>query len=109
MKAKISEINENIKNAKKFFENSNQFKEGFKPQVKMLLNENGELVTDKGELVELFKKYFEILLNKQDSTNDEIMYHIAEPDIREPEQEEVARIIETLKNYKSLIFIFILL
>jgi hypothetical protein len=103
MKTKITEIEENRKNPKKFFENSNQIKEGFKPQVKMLLNEKGDLVTDKGEIVELFKKYFETLLNRQEqgNANEDVTYYNVEPDIGEPKQEEVARIIETLKNNKS--------
>jgi len=33
MKTRIAEIEENRKNPKKFFENSKQTKEGFKPQV----------------------------------------------------------------------------
>jgi len=84
MKAKIAEMEENRKNYKKFFENSKQIKEGFKPQVKLLLNEKGELVTDKREIVQLFRKYLEILLNRQrqDSSNEDNMtYHTVEPDI----------------------------
>jgi hypothetical protein len=69
----------------------------------MLLNEKGELVTDKREIVKLFRKHFEILLNRQgqDSTNEDMTYHTVEPDMGEPKQEEVTRIIETLKNNKS--------
>ncbi|XP_008179458.1 craniofacial development protein 2-like [Acyrthosiphon pisum] len=86
MKARIAEIEENRKNPKKFFENRKQIKEGFKPQVKMLLNEKGELVTDKKEIVELFKKHFETLLNRQGqgSTNEDMTYYTVEPDIGEP-------------------------
>lgn len=92
-------IEENRKNPNKFFENSNQIK-GFKPQVKILLNENGELVTGKREIVELFKKHFESLMNRQGqgSTSKDMMYHTVEPDIGKPKQKEVARIIEALKN-----------
>lgn len=69
----------------------------------MLLNEKRKLVTDKKEIVKLFKKHFETLLNRQGqgSTNEDITYYTVEPDIGEPKQEEVARIIETLKNKKS--------
>jgi len=69
----------------------------------MLLNEKGELFTDKREIVKLFRKHFEILLNRQgqDSTNEDMTYHTVEPDIGEPKQEEVTRIIGTLKNNKS--------
>jgi len=102
MKAKIAKIKEIRKNPKKFVENSNQIKEGFKPQVKILLNEKGGLVTDKIEMVEMFKKHFETLLNRQGqgSTNEDMAYHTVEPDIGEPKQEGVARIIKTLK-YKN--------
>jgi len=63
----------------------------------MLLNENGELVTDIGEIVELFKKYFEKLLNKQgqDSANENMTYYTVEPDIEEPKQKEVVMIAST--------------
>jgi len=49
----------------------------------MLLNEKVELVTDKGEMVELFKKYLETLLNRQgpSSANEDMTYHTKEPDI----------------------------
>lgn len=106
MKTKIREIEENRKNPKNFFENHNKIKEGFKPQVKMLLNEKGELVTNKKDSVELFKKHFEILLNRQGSADEDMTYHTVEPDIGEPKNNKSPSKnkipVELLKRGKKL-------
>lgn len=69
--------------------------EGFKPQTNIVLKDNKELVTDKKEIVEIFKTHFENLLNRPDSISNErenIIY-TDEPKIVESIQEEIAKII----------------
>jgi len=68
-----------------------------------MINYNKELVTDKKEIAEMFKTNFENLLNRPESISDEredIMITV-EPNIVEPTREEIAKIINSLKNNKS--------
>lgn len=51
VKTKISEI----KKTKKCLKTVIRLKKEFNPQVKMLLNENGELIMDKREIIKLLK------------------------------------------------------
>lgn len=46
-------------NPKKFFNTGNTIKQGFKQQTIMIKNQAGELVTNKREVVEEFKIYFD--------------------------------------------------
>jgi hypothetical protein len=103
MKELITTVEENRKNPRQFFERSRRIKQGFKPQTNMMINDNKELVTDKKEIAEMFKTHFENLLNRPESISDEredIMI-TEEPNIVEPTREEIANIINSLKNNKS--------
>lgn len=103
MKIKITEIKENRKNPINFFENRKQIKEGVKPQIKIFVNKEGKLIPVKGEIIEVLKKHFETLLNRQGQNIivEDLTFQIAEPNIEGPKLKEVARIIEELKNNKS--------
>uniref|UniRef100_A0A2S2QJI6 Uncharacterized protein n=1 Tax=Sipha flava TaxID=143950 RepID=A0A2S2QJI6_9HEMI len=99
----ITTVEENKKNPRQFFEKSRRIKQGFKPQTNMMINDNTELVTDKKEIAEIFKTHFENFLNRPKSISDEredIMITV-EPNIVEPIREEIAKIINSLKNNKS--------
>ena len=103
MKELIATVEENKKNPKQFFERSGRIKQGFKPQTNMIKNDNKELVIDKKEIEKTFKTHFKNLLNKPESISDErkdIMITV-EPKIIEPTREEIAKIINLLKNNKS--------
>jgi len=50
-------------NPKKFFITGNTIKQGFKQQTIMIKNQTGEMVTNKREVAEEFKIYFDKLLN----------------------------------------------
>ena len=103
MQKLITIVEGNRKNSKQFFEISGRIKQGFKPQTNMIKNDNKELVIDKKEIEKTFKTHFKNLLNKPESISDErkdIMITV-EPKIIEPTREEIAKIINLLKNNKS--------
>lgn len=62
-KERLKKIESNKHNSKKFFSGSNTIKQGLKQQTRMIINQNGDLVTNEKEVEEEFKIYFDKLLN----------------------------------------------
>jgi len=74
MKRKIEEMENNRYNPKQFFNASNTIKQGFKQQAIMIKNQAGELITNKREVAEEFKIYFDKLLNNTTIRTNEYIY-----------------------------------
>ncbi|KAL4100675.1 hypothetical protein QTP88_020709 [Uroleucon formosanum] len=102
-KKKIEEIERNRSNTRKFFKESGSIKAGFKPQIRILSDDFGNLITEEKEVVSHFKEYFNQLLNQPvvEEGNETIYYHTAEPMIEKPEREEIDNIINKLKNNRA--------
>lgn len=69
-------------NPKIFFNISNSIKQDFKQKTIMIKNQAGELVTNKREVTEEFKIYFDKLLNNTTTSTNEhtnIQYSSVEP------------------------------
>lgn len=91
-------------NPKQFFNTSNTIKQGFKQQTLMIKNQVGELVTNKREVAEEFKSYFDKLLNNTTIRTNEhtnMQYSSVEPYISSPSRSEINAAINKLKNNKA--------
>jgi len=102
-KKKIEENERNRFNPRKFFNESGNFKVGFKPQTRILSDEFRNLITKEKDIVSHFKEYFNQLLNQPvvEGDNETIYYYTAEPKIEKPKQEKIDNIINKLKSNKA--------
>jgi len=71
----------------------------------MLKDDCGHLITDEANIVKKFRTYFKDLLNiNQDNNVPEEVYplrYTVQPEITEPDEEEIKLIIKMLKNNKT--------
>ncbi|KAF0770125.1 Uncharacterized protein FWK35_00001520 [Aphis craccivora] len=97
---------ENLKyNPREFFKRCKTFKNGFVPTIRMIEDNNGTFITKPENITEEFRSYFEKILNRDSITGigeqDNTIYYTAEPEIPNPNLEEIQYAIQTLKNNKS--------
>jgi hypothetical protein len=104
-KERLEEI-ENFKhNPREFFKRCKTLKNGFIPDIQMIEDNNGTLITRPENIAEEFRMYFEKLL-KRGSTmevdeQDNIIHYTTEPKVSNPSLKEIQYAIQTLKNNKS--------
>jgi len=68
----------------------------------MIRNERGDLQADPIKIVDVWKSYFEKLLNVHNGEEtEEFEIHTAEPWIPEPSETEIEMSVKKLKNFKS--------
>ncbi|XP_022161478.1 uncharacterized protein LOC111027411 [Myzus persicae] len=104
-KERLEDI-ENLKhNPREFFKRCKTFKNGFVPNIRMIEDNNGTLITKPENIAEEFRSYFEKILNRDSTTGigeqDDTLYYTAEPEVPSPSLEEIQYAIQTLKNNKS--------
>jgi len=71
----------------------------------MLKDDCGHLITDEANIVKKFRIYFKDLLNinQDNNVSDEVhsLRYTVQPEITEPDEEEIKLIIKMLKNNKA--------
>lgn len=90
-------------NIRKFYKQVSTHKKGFRPRTTtMLMNNEGELMTSKQEILDTWREYFNKLLNIEDPTyQEEDKRHMAEVWVDPPSIEETTQAIKQLKNNKA--------
>jgi len=95
-------------NQRMFFEKFKSIKEGFKARTSIMKDEDNNLISDPGQIVNNFRIFFERLLNNNnynqysnDLSYGQVIRDTIEPEVLEPNQEEIEQIVNTLKNNKS--------
>lgn len=93
-------------NAKDFYRKIRYFKKGFTPRTYGVKNKEGNMLTEKQQVIERWREYFYELLNvkKRDETtnqNEEITYYHVQPNVEPPTREEVKNAVKALKSNKA--------
>lgn len=106
-KQKIRNIEEHRRNPRLFFGKCRSIKEGFKAKTNIVKDAHGCLITEESNIVEEFRKHFKELLSttNEDVHPEEYQEHSTnysvQPELPEPEYEEITQIIKSLKNNKA--------
>ena len=104
MKNVIESIEEDQKhnNTRKMYQTVNQFKKGYQHKFSIIRNKKEELVVDTKEKAEIWKEYFDKLLNTEESREliKKGNKEISEVEVKELTIEDVKKAIRNLKNNK---------
>ena len=89
-------------NTRKMYQTVNKFKKGYHHTFNMIRNENGELAVNTKERAKIWKKYFDKLLNNDESVE---LIKIGNREsnaveVEEPTIEDIKKTIRNLKNNK---------
>jgi hypothetical protein len=89
LKDKINDLENNNKNKdiRDFYRSINEFKEEYQPEINIIKDENGNLLTDPFSVLNRWKKFFNQVLNVHgvhDVRHMDIGVHMAEPLVPEP-------------------------
>jgi len=77
-------------------------RKGYQSRLEMIRNERGDLEADPTKIVDMWKSYFDKLLNVHKGEEaEEFEIRTAEPWIPEPSEIEVEMSVKKLKNFKS--------
>lgn len=99
----LTKTEEDVKNPKIFYNTVKLFKQGFKPSS-FGVKQDGKIIIEKSKVLEVWRKYFENLLNVEeeslDDTTPEIFINV-QPEVEEPSLEEVEKAIREIKNNKA--------
>jgi hypothetical protein len=91
--------NNNIRN---LYRGINEFKRGYQPRNSLVKDEDGDLVADYHNTLNMCKNYFSQLLNVHNISDvRQIEVHMAEPLVPGPSRLEVETAIANFKKYKS--------
>jgi len=103
---KAIEDTENYKaNPRLFYKHCKSVKKGYKARNCTMSDNDGNLVTETHAITYLFKEHFEQLLNNIQELSlgdkyEQIIYDTVEPELLEPNLDEIKVIINSLKNNK---------
>jgi hypothetical protein len=104
LKGKINELetNNKNKNIRDLYRGINEFKKGYQPRINVTKDENGNLLADPQNVLNMWKNFFNQVLNVH-AVHDvrQMDIHTAEPLVPEPSLVEVEIAIGKLKSYKS--------
>jgi hypothetical protein len=103
LKDKINElaINSKNKNIRDLQRGKNEFKMGYQPRSNLVKDENGDMLADSYNILNMWWNYFLKLLNMHNVSDvRQIEIHTAEPSISGPSRLEVEIAITKLKKYK---------
>jgi hypothetical protein len=104
LKDKINEpaTDSKNKNIKDLYREINEFKRGYQPRNNLVKDENGDLLADSQNILNMWKNYFSQLLNVHNVSDvRQIEVYAAEPLVPGPSRLEVVIVIAKLKKYKS--------
>ena len=89
---------------KQFYRDINKLRKGFKPRLTLCKIKNGDIITEKDDILNRWKNHFRELLNSRDYENEpsktQDLNDIKEEDSL-PTIEELEMAVHRLKNYKA--------
>jgi hypothetical protein len=95
-------MNSTKKNLRDLYRGINEFKRGYQPRSNLVKDENGDLLADSQNILNMWKSYFSQLLNVHNVSNvRQIEIHMAESLAPGPSHLKVKIAIAKLKKYKS--------
>lgn len=105
----IEDIESYKKEPRLFFKKCRSVKKDFKACTNLIIDNNGNIISEPSEIVNKFQEFFKELSNNTNncigSNNNKkyenLVYHTAEPELLAPNIEETEIIMESLKNNKS--------
>ena len=89
---------------RKFYRDINNLREDFKPKLTICKSRNGNIITEKGDILNRWKEHFSELLNgmEQDGGPTTMQdYEVTNEEDTIPTVEEVERAVHKLRNYKA--------
>jgi hypothetical protein len=92
VKGEINELeaNNKNKNIRDLYRGTNEFKKGYQPRINIIMDENGNLLADPQNVLNMWKNFFNQLLNVHGVHDVRQMdIHTAEPLVSEPSLVEV--------------------
>lgn len=94
--------NESDKNPRSFYKTIKLFTGGYTP-ISYGVKKNDEIVIEKSKVLDIWKDYFQDLLNGEEDTEgfSSPTYLNVQPNIEDPTVEEIQEIIKTMKNNKA--------
>jgi hypothetical protein len=100
---KDSELATNSKkNIRNLYRGVDEFKKGYQPISYLLKDENGDLLADSNNILNMWKNYYSQLLNVHRVSDDrQIEIHTAEPLITDSSPFEIETAVAKFKHYKS--------
>jgi hypothetical protein len=99
-KINVLETNNKNKNIRDLYRGINEFKKGYQPRIRIIKDENGNLLADPQSVLNRWKNFFNQVLNVQGVHDVRQMdIHMAEP--LEPSHVKVETATGKLKSYKS--------
>jgi hypothetical protein len=104
LKDKINNLatNSKNKNIRDLYKEINELKRGYQPRNNLVKDENGDLLVDSHNILNMWKHYFSQLLNVHNASDvRQIEVHTAEPLVPGPSRLEIEIAITKLKKYKS--------
>jgi len=105
MKNVIESIEEDQKhnNTRKMYQTVNQFKKGYQHKFSIIRSKKGELAVNTNEKAEIWKEYFDKLLNTEEprELNKKGNKEISEVEVEVLTTEDVKKTIRNLKNNKA--------
>jgi len=102
----LESLEKNYNNPRKSFKKCKAVRQDFKAQTLIIKDDNDDMLTKPTKIVEQFRLHLEELLNNN-STNgkfdkyEKLVYQTAEPELIEPDPEEIELIIKDFKNFKA--------
>jgi len=103
LKRKVDEIVEHhTKNeSKKYYKRIQEITQEFKPRVNACRDTDGKMLTEKGDIQRIWKKYFASVLTGNPGDTDSTTFFTAENEDIQLSYEEVTYVIKCLKNHKA--------
>ncbi|XP_055388217.1 uncharacterized protein LOC129616611 [Condylostylus longicornis] len=105
IKKRVEEINSahNSKSIRKFYANLKHEKAGFQPKLINVKDKDGIILTEKMQILNRWKQYFQELLNTEsrEETTQWVAAGDQEERVDEPSMDEVLNSIDSLKAHKS--------
>jgi hypothetical protein len=105
-KKTIEDIESYKYNPRLFYKQCKLIKEGYKPRNCIMSDDDGNLVAGTQAITNLFREHFERLLKNSQEPSlgdkyEQIIYDTVQPELLEPNLDEIEMIINSLKNNKS--------
>jgi hypothetical protein len=98
------ERHRSIQNSRKFYKRLNDVRRSFEPQVAMCRTKNGELLTNKNQVLARWREHFKEHLNEgsesEQPTRSVYLRDVGD-DIDLPSREEIEGALKNLKNNKA--------
>jgi len=97
----VIEENSKTNNIRDLYKKVNSLRKGYQPRLGKIINERGDLQADPTKIVDVWKSYFDKLLNVHNGERtDEFEIHTAEPWIPESNVIEIEMSVKGIENFQ---------